>query len=305
MLKNKVFLKACFSLTFCFICVASYGETCSNIGNIQYKANGTCDTAQRTCCEYGEYSEWDRSCKEACPSSCNNGYTRTDKEYGYYSECCQCANPKKLITVREPGTGNVVFLCVCSNSDNESSCTSNGGTWSSDVCSCTCNNTSQQKNCTLEGVYTDNQNRPGTWNPNTCSCTCPNDSTLADGKCLCNGSSKWNSAQKKCVCNLSRCIGSGATLDSDKCVCNCPDGYKHKDSNSTQFRRRKCDNGIVVTFWDSIVKGCHKACFVNSTWGGYFVSYPNDCKDSPMDYCVHTGGTPQCRVNNYIECTYP
>ncbi len=303
MSKKKMLLKAFCSFILCFICAASYGEICTSSGLTQYKVSGICGTSERTCCEYGEYSEWDTPCKSLCPSSCEYGYTKTDKEYGYYSECCQCVDPKQLKAYNLPN-GDAVLLCVCRNSGDESTCTSNEGTWSDDTCSCTCKSPTKEKNCKLEVSYTDNKDRPGTWNPNTCSCSCPADSNLVSaGGCRCKGSSTWNSAQKKCICNLS-CSGSGVTLNSEECQCACPSGYSYKGYNSSQFLRRKCENSKVVTYQTSIVKGCQKSCFQTSTGGGYFVLYPNDCNSNPIDYCFHSGGTPKCTGSSYTGCTY-
>lgn len=72
MLKKKV-IKLLSMIFFCFFAGFSNGETCSSVGQIQYKVNGTCGTSSRSCCSTGEWSEWDKECPSCTSEECWDG----------------------------------------------------------------------------------------------------------------------------------------------------------------------------------------------------------------------------------------
>lgn len=87
MLKKKV-IKLLSMIFFCFFAGFSNGETCSSVGQIQYKVNGTCGTSSRSCCSTGEWSEWDKECPSCTSEECWDGNSCVAKP----SECGQTSS---------------------------------------------------------------------------------------------------------------------------------------------------------------------------------------------------------------------
>lgn len=89
MSKNKTVRKL-FLTVFCFFAgvILARAESCPLKGQVQYKANGGCETSERTCCPNKQWSEWD--------GECSNQDDCTDIGYWWDgSACVECTNLKE------------------------------------------------------------------------------------------------------------------------------------------------------------------------------------------------------------------
>lgn len=99
MSKNKTVRKMFFAVFCLFVCISLVrAESCSSLGQVQYKPNGYCGTSQRTCCLNRQWSDWDGECsKENMCSSfsgCKENWVlknnASEIEGNTVEQCCSC-----------------------------------------------------------------------------------------------------------------------------------------------------------------------------------------------------------------------
>ena len=106
MSKKKIIIKAFLTVSCCFfLAVLSNAESCSIVGQMQFKPDGTCDTLVRTCCERtsgGKWGDWGTGecVNTPCSSTCPDGYVRdtsvVNQEDG---DCCKKSSVNAVVNI--------------------------------------------------------------------------------------------------------------------------------------------------------------------------------------------------------------